>query len=138
MGSEPTTRPVSPPPAHRLWLGVVVSGAAWFAVGIAEMFITWRACLHNEQLGTASSHPAATTAAFVVSFFLLGLVAAAGFLSYRTWRRLSTQRSLMEAEGRGHHEFVALVGVFFSLTLGAGMVWMCLPLFIIRLCARVR
>lgn len=137
MASEPTTRPVSVRPA-RLWVGVVVSGAAWFLVGIAEMFITWRACLHNEQFGSASSHPSATAASFVVSFFLLGLVAAAGFVSYYEWRRLSTQPSLVEAEGRGHHEFLALVGVLFSITLGAGMVWMCLPLFILRLCARVR
>lgn len=116
----------------------MVSGAAWFLVGIAEMFITWRACIHNEQFGNASSHPSATAASFVVSFFLLGLVAAAGFISYNEWRRLSTQRSLVEAEGRGQHEYLALVGVFFSVTLGAGMVWMCLPLFILRLCARVR
>lgn len=102
------------------------------------MFITWRACMHNEEFGNATSHPGATAASFIVSFFLLGAVAAAGWLSYRTWRRLSTQRSLVEAEGRGHHEFIALVGVFFSITLGAGMVWMLLPLFILRLCARVR
>jgi hypothetical protein len=44
----------------------------------------------------------------------------------------------MKAEGYDHREFVALVGVIFSLTLGAGMVWMGLPLFILRLCARVR
>jgi hypothetical protein len=119
-------------------LGVIVSGAAWFAVGIAEMFITWRACLHNEEFGNASAHSGATAASYVVSFFLLGLVAAAGFISYRTWRRLSTQRNLVEAEGRSPHEFIALVGVFFSITLGAGMVWMSIPLFIIRLCARVR
>lgn len=138
MASEPTTRAVPIPSARRLWFGVVASGAAWFLVGIAEMFITWRACLHNEEFGNASQHSSAMVAAYVVSFFLLGLVATAGFLSYNTWRRLSTQRSLMEAEGRGHHEFIALVGILFSITLGAGMVWMCIPLFIIRLCARVR
>lgn len=103
------------------------------------MFITWRACLHNEQFGNASPHSSATIASFVVSFFLLGLVATAGFISYNIWRRLAAQRSsLVEAEGREHHEFIALVGVFFSITLGAGMVWMSLPLFILRLCARVR
>jgi hypothetical protein len=137
MASEPTTRPVSVRPA-RVWLGIVVSGAAWFLVGIAEMFITWRACLHNEQFGNASSHPSATAASFVVSFLLLGLVAAAGFVSYYEWRRLSTQRNLLEAEGRGHHEYLALIGIFFSITLGVGMVWMSLPLFILRLCARMR
>lgn len=137
MASEPTTRPVPVRPV-RVWLGIVVSGAAWFLVGIAEMFITWRACLHNEQFGNASSHPSATAASFVVSFLLLGLVAAAGFISYYEWRRLSTQRNLLEAEGRGRHEYLALIGIFFSITLGVGMVWMSLPLFILRLCARMR
>ncbi len=137
MASEAIPRPPSITP-RRLWLGIVVSGSAWFLLGIAEMFITWRACMHNEEFGTASSQPPATLASFVVSFFLLGLVAAGGFMSYTTWRGLSRQRSLVQAEGRGQHEFIALVGVFFSLTLGAGMVWMTLPLFILRLCARVR
>lgn len=137
MASEPTTRPVSIGP-RRLWSGLVITGIAWFALGIAEMFITWRACLHNEQFGNTSSHPPATAASFVVSFFLIGLVASAGFVSYTNWRRLSTQRSLLQAEARGHREFVALLGIYVSITLGVGMVWMGLPLFILRLCARVR
>ncbi|HEX3985113.1 MAG TPA: hypothetical protein VHX13_00785 [Acidobacteriaceae bacterium] len=138
MASESTTRPVSLPTPRRVWFGVIASATAWFTVGIAEMLITWRACLHNEEFGNATSHPGATTASFVVSFFLLGLMAAAGWVSYSNWRRLSRQRSLMEAEGRGSHEFIALAGVFFSITLGAGMVWISLPLFILRLCVRVR
>lgn len=137
MASEPTTRPVSIRP-RRLWFGPIASGVAWFAAGIAEMFITWRACLHNEQYGNAVSDPSATAASFVVSFFLLGVTATAGWVSYNAWRKLSTQRSFLEAEGRGHHEYVALIGVLASITLGAGMVWMCLPLFILKLCARTR
>ena len=117
---------------------MVVSGSAWFVTGIAEMFITWRACLHNEQFGNASSHPAATLSAFVVSWLLIGLAAAAGFLSWSHWRRLSSQRDLLHAEGRAHQEFIALAGIFFSFTLGIGMVWMALPLFILRMCARIR
>lgn len=137
MGSEPTTRSVSIAP-RRLWFGLVASAVAWFSLGIAEMFITWRACLHNEEFGNASAHSSATAAAYIVTFFLIGLVATAGFVSYANWRKLSTQRSLLDAEGRGHHEFVALLGIYVSITLGAGMVWMGLPLFILRLCARVR
>lgn len=102
------------------------------------MFITWRACLHNEDFGNASAHPSATAAAFIVTFLLIALVAAAGFVSYANWRKLSPQTKLIEAEGRGHHEFIALLGIYVSLTLGVGMVWMGLPLFILRLCARVR
>lgn len=137
MESEQTSSPVTIP-KRRLWFGVVASGFAWFGLGAAEMFITWRACLHNEQYGNAGHGSAAMIASFAVSFLLLGLMALAGFVSYRTWRRLSSQRSLIQAEGRSLPEFVALVGLFFSLTLGAGMVWMTLPLFLVRLCARVR
>jgi hypothetical protein len=122
----------------RLWFGIGVSFFAWFLDGVAEMFINWRACLHNEQLGNASSHPAASTAAFVVSFFLLALVIAGGIISFLDWRRLSSQQNIVEAEGRGKYEFVSLAGVLFSITLGTGMIWMTLPLFILRLCARVR
>ena len=137
MASETSVRDVSIRPA-RLWFGLAASAFAWFALGVAEMFITWRACLHNEAFGNASSHPAATAASFVVSGFLIAVAAAAGFISYRTWRSLSSQRRLYEAEARGRQEFMAFLGVFVSFTLGVGMVWMLLPLFILKLCARVR
>lgn len=137
MASELTTRPAEVRP-RRLWFGLVTAGVAWFSLGLAEMFITWRACLHNEEFGNASSRPAAMIAAFVVTFLLIALVAAGGFISYITWRKLSPQPSILQAEGRGRSEFVALLGVYISVTLGAGMVWMGIPLFILRLCARVR
>jgi len=137
MPSEPTTRPAEIHP-RRLWFGLVTVAIAWFSLGIAEMFITWRACLHNEEFGNASSHPAAMIAAYMVTFALIALVAVAGYISYLNWRRLSTQPSILQAEGRGRSEFVALLGVYISLTLGVGMIWMGIPLFILRLCARVR
>jgi hypothetical protein len=137
MASDPTTRSADIRP-HRLWFGLVTAAVAWFSLGIAEMFITWRACLHNEEFGNASSQPAAMIAAYVVTFLLIALVAVGGFISYVNWRRLSTQPSILQAEGRGRSEFVALLGVYISITLGVGMVWMGIPLFILRLCARVR
>jgi len=142
MASEPTMRPEESHPEtvqpRRLWFGLSAAFFCWFLVGIAEMFITWRACLRREQMGNAFSDPSATAASFVVTFFLIGVVAAAGYLSYSSWRRLSSQPKFLEAEGRGRREFMALVGVIASLTLGVGMVWMSLPLFILRLCARMR
>lgn len=137
MASETTTRfnEVSP---GRLWFGLAASAFAWFGLGLAEMFITWRACLHNEEFGNASSHPASMAAAFAVSGFLIALAATAGFLSWNSWRRLAAERRLIDAEGRGRRDYMALLGMFVSLTLGAGMVWMLLPLFILQLCARIR
>ena len=123
---------------RKLWFGLSAAFFCWFLLGIAEMFITWRACLHQENLGNAVSHSGATAASFIVTFFLIGVAAAAGFVSYMNWRRLSQQPKFIEAEGRGRPEFMALIGVIVSFTLGVGMVWMGLPLFILRLCARVR
>ncbi|HTZ57500.1 MAG TPA: hypothetical protein VMB49_05355 [Acidobacteriaceae bacterium] len=137
MDFEQTSRSDAVEP-KRIWVGVVAAGAAWFLLGIAEMFITWRACMHNEEFGNASRDVPAMAAAFAVSFFLLALVAAGGFFSYQTWRKFSTQPRLAEAEGHSVQEFLSLLGIFFSVTLGAGMVWMTLPLFLLRLCARVR
>jgi hypothetical protein len=139
MASEPTTNrsPVAVQP-RKVWFGVIASATAWFVTGIAEMFITWRACLHTEQFGNASSHPAETVASFVISWLLIGIAASGGFLSYTAWRRMSSQRNLLHAEGHMPYEFVALAGIFVSFTLGVGMVWMAIPLFILRLCARIR
>lgn len=137
MASEPTIRSDNVRP-RRLWFGLSAAFFCWFLLGIAEMFITWRACLRQEALGNASSHPGATAASFVVTFLLMAVVAAAGFISYLSWRQLSSERRFIEAEGKSRREYMALLGVIASITLGAGMVWMSLPLFILRLCARVR
>lgn len=138
MASESITRPAEVK-SIRLWFGLATAFFAWHLLGVAEMFITWRACLHNEAFGSASSNPAALAAAFAVTGFLIAMSATAGFISYKNWRSLShARRRLFEAEGRGRPEFMALLGVFVSFTLGIGMVWMLLPLFILRYCARVR
>ena len=138
MASESATR-APEVSSNRLWFGLATAFFAWHLLGTAEMFITWRACLHNEAFGNASSNPAALAAAFAVTGFLIAMTATAGFISYRSWRTLSQARHrLYEAEGRGRREYMALLGVFVSFTLGVGMVWMLLPLFILRFCARVR
>lgn len=125
-------------PGGRLWFGVVASAVAWFGVGLADMFITWRACVHEEQFGGASFHPGALILYVVFSFLLLGVAALAGTLSYRYWHRLSRAKALLDAEAYERKEFVALAGLFISFTLGAGMVWLCVPLFMIEMCLRVR
>jgi hypothetical protein len=123
---------------RRLWFQVVGSGVAWFGLGIGDMLITWRACVHDEQFGGPSSHPGALVFYFVMWIILFGLAAFAGTMSYRSWRELSGVREILSAEGRERKEFMSLAGLFISLTLGFGMVWLCLPLFILQMCARAR
>jgi hypothetical protein len=137
MSTDVTTREEMVPP-RRLWFGVVASTVAWFGLGIADMFITWLACVHQEQFGGPSYHPAARALYFVSGLCLLGLTAVAGLVSYRNWHRLSGVTRLLSAEAYDREEFMALAGLFISVTLGAGLVWLCLPLFIIEMCMRVR
>lgn len=137
MASEITSRTDQISPG-RLWFGVAASAAAWFVLGLTDILLTWAACLHHEQLGGASGHPGIRLITVVITFVLFAIVLASGIISYGNWRRLSADPDLESAEGRGRKEFMALLGVFVSLTLGFGVVWLALPLFILDLCVRTR
>lgn len=120
------------------WFGVAGSVFAWFALGLGDMFITWRACVNAGQFGGPSSHPAARIMYFVITFTLFGVAVVAGTGCYQNWKRLTGLAKLSQAEGRERDEFMALAGMFMSLTLGAGIVWLCIPLFILQMCIRAR
>jgi heme/copper-type cytochrome/quinol oxidase subunit 2 len=137
MGNEITNR-TEHVAQGRLWFGVAASAAAWFVLGVADVLLTWAACLHREQLGGASSHAGILLLTVLITIVLFIIVLASGIVSYRNWRRLSADADLESAEGRGREEFMALLGVFVSLTLGFGVIWLALPLFILDLCVRTR
>ncbi len=102
------------------------------------MLISWRACLHEEQFGGPSAHPGALILFFVVTGLLFAATVLVGFMSYRTWQKLSSVTKLLDAEGRERSEFMSLAGLFVSVTLGAGIIWFCVPLFVIKMCVRWR
>jgi hypothetical protein len=122
----------------RLWFGFAGSAGSWIALGIIDLLITWQACLGKEQYGGAHFEPGVKVIYLVVALLLLATAIAAGGVSLRNWRELSGGRSLANAEGRGREEYMALIGVFVSFTLGIGMVWLAIPLAIIDLCVRAR
>ncbi len=74
----------------------------------------------------------------MIAIALICLAVIAGASSYRKWKTVSERTALLQAEGRERRQFIALAGLFMSLTLGFGMLWFCLPLFIIQICLRVR
>ena len=137
MANEVTNRVDHVPPG-RLWFGVAASAAAWFVLGLTDILLSWAACLHREQLGGASGHPGIRLLTILITLVLFATMVASGVVSYRNWRRLSTDANLESAEGRGREEFMALLGVFVSFTLGFSVLWLALPLFIIDLCVRTR
>ena len=123
---------------RRLWLQLALSALAWVGLGVADMLITWRACLNEEQFGGASVHSGAHALYFVITGLLFALAVLTGVLSYRTWRKLSNAPGFLQAEGRERSEYMSQAGVFVSFTLGCGMVLFCLPLFMIQMCLRTR
>jgi hypothetical protein len=122
----------------RLWFEFAASIVAWLSLGIFDSVVAWRACVHQEQFGGASSHPGARVLYFVLWIVWFGTASLSGSMSYRTWRRLSGASGLLSAEGRERGEFMSLCGLFITTTLGCGFLWMCLPLFILQMCLRAR
>ena len=122
----------------RLWFGFAGSALSWIALGVIDLLITWQACLGQEQYGGAHLEPGVKVLYLVVTLLLLVTAISAGGMSFRNWRELSRGGSLINAEGRGREEYMALIGVFVSFTLGIGIVLLGMPLAIIDLCVRAR
>jgi hypothetical protein len=125
-------------PPFRLWFGFVGSAVAWISLGCLDILITWRACMHQESFGIPVEHPAVTWVFFLIALALLGVTAGAGILSYQNWRALSLQDQLLDSQAVHRGEFMAVVGVIVSVTLGIGIVWLALPPLFLDLCWRAK
>ncbi len=122
----------------RLWHEFGSSVIAWLSLNCLNSVVAWRACEHQEQFGNASSHPGVRAIYFLLWIAFFGLTALTGAQSYRTWRRFSEASDLLTAEGRERKEYMSLCGLFISVTLGIGFLWLSLPLFMIQMCLRWR
>lgn len=139
MSTEPMP-PVRKVSGGRLWFGFGAAFVCWFGIGIADVLITWRECLHEEAFGLPSRHPGLLALNIILFLALLAISIAAGILSYRNWHILSGEKSknVFEAKAYQSREYVAMIGVIMSVALTIGTIWFGLPLFIIQLCSRVR
>lgn len=137
MSTEETTRVDSIKP-RRLWFGLSASAAAWAALGFIDIVIEWKACTHYDDFGLPVAHPMARILYVIISVTLFATALAAGSISYRNWRVLSHRSDLLGAEGVERREFMALLGIFVSITLGMGILWLTLPPLIFELCGRAR
>jgi hypothetical protein len=122
----------------RLWFGLGAAAVAWVLLGFIDIIITWRSCVHQEQFGNASPHPGARVIYVAVAVSLFIVVLIAGTLSYRNWRTISLQRQFLEAAATDRREFMALLGVFVSVTLGVGVLWLSIPPLVIEFCLRAK
>lgn len=137
MASEITSRP----PAvsrGREWFALWGAAIAWVSIYVADIVITWQACLHHEQLGGTSSHAGLLILNMIVFFILLAISILAGILAYRAWRARTGGGNIFYAQAEDRHEYMAMIGVLMTITLGLGVLWMGLPLWMISLCVRTR
>lgn len=124
--------------SKKLWFGTATAAIAWVVLGCLDIVITWRVCMVQEDYGIPTPRPEARVGYFIAALVLLALTIAAGWMSYRNWRNLSSNREMLNAPAVEHREFMALVGVIVSVTLGMGIVWLALPPLFIDVCWRAR
>lgn len=127
--------PISP---RALWFGLGGSAAAWLLLGFIDILITWRACISPEPFAGTGPHSGTRAIYIIAAIILFAVVVIAGTISYRNWQALSQQREILQTTATDRREFMALLGVFVSLTLGFGVLWLAIPPLIVELCMRAR
>jgi len=135
MATENITVPEISP--RRLWFGCAASAIAWVSLGCIDILINWRACMRQEDYGIPNPHPGARILIGIVALVLLVIALTAGAISYNNWRRLSTN-PLLGSEAVESRQFVALLGVIITVTLGMGILWLAIPPFFLDICWRAR
>ena len=120
----------------RLWFGFAGGAAAWIIAGLLNVLLAWQSCMGGEAGSAMFTQTWVWVVLGIVTIGLLATGIAAGVVSYGNWRILSGSSDFSEAEGRNRQEYMALVGVFVSVSLVAGMVWFAIPIYIIRMCVR--
>lgn len=133
--TTPTGAVINP---RSLWFGTATSAFAFTGLGVLDVIVVWRTCTSFGHGTGVTGHEPGRMLAFGISMALLVLTVTAGVTSYRNWRRLSRTKRLLDATATDRREFMALLGVFISFTLGMGILWLSLgPLFIV-FCQRAK
>ena len=121
---------------RRLWFGFTGAAVAWILAGILNALLAWQACMGGEAGSFFFTQTGVRIVLGVITFGLMAVGIVAGLVSYRNWRQLSEKPDIVSAEGRGREEFMALFGMVVSVSLGMGMLWFAIPIYIIRMCVR--
>jgi len=122
----------------RLWFGFSGAAAAWAFAGFLDATLAWFACMGGELDNGPFTPVGMRILLGIITFVLLATAAAGGIISYSNWRKLSQSRDWMHAEGRGRMQYMALCGVIVSVTLGLGIIWFSIPIYILGVCVRAR
>ena len=136
-----TDRPVhvEAVPRKRLWFGLTTAAVAWLTAGFIDLLIVWHVCGYSAAYGMNRAHCGRARPGFrdygdAVPDRLGGghhvVSKLADAFASRASARLQAPRTA--------REFMALVGVFISVTLGVGIVWLSIPPLLIQLCVRAK
>ena len=93
--------------------------------------------MHQEDYGIPDPHPGVRILIGIVALVLLAIALSAGFVSLSNWRRLSAQ-PLLSGEAVERDQFMAMLGVIVTLTLGMGILWLAIPPLFLDICWRAR
>lgn len=129
---------LTPADQPRLWFGFAGSVAAWLALFIADLLVVWKTCTEVPDGVAVSSSGWAIYLFAALTVILLAVTVAAGVVSFANFKRFSNHASVASTEATGRNEFMALGGMFISVVLSLGIVWLGIPLIIINLCTRAR
>jgi hypothetical protein len=122
----------------RLWFGTAGTVVAWVLAGILNVLFAWQACMGGE----AGWGPFTSTGMEIllgcITFGLLTVGVFSGITAYRNWRTLSDTSDLISAEAKERKQFMGLVGIVVGVTLGLGMAWFSIPVYVLNYCTRWR
>lgn len=139
MGSKINTigeQSRQPVPRQRLWFGSIAAAIAWLVTGIVDIILAWEACLSGPAKHGVYAQTGMHVLLGFITFGLLVVAVAAGVISFRNWRALSREPDFVSAEGRTRREFMSMAGVFIAASLGMGIIWYALAIYIIRVCVK--
>jgi hypothetical protein len=123
----------------RLWFGACAAAPALAIQGFACFLIAIQAC-KDGHVGDWGSLSAAGVRGVLgaVTAFLLAVAIAGGVVSFRNWQIVSEQQRVLEAEGRLREAFMALIGVFVSVSCAIGIIWTGIPSAFLNTCVTAR
>jgi hypothetical protein len=125
-------------PPRRLWFGATGAAVAWALQGFTCFQIAVQACANGTGSWGPLSGLGVRLLLGVVTLAFLIVAGAAGVISYRSWRTVTESRELMQAEGHDWQAYVALAGVFASVTCSVGLIWAGIPPIFFEVCNTIR
>ncbi|MGH9325202.1 MAG: hypothetical protein ACRD2B_00725 [Terriglobia bacterium] len=138
-GPETTITAVTPESRRkRLWFGTFAAGVAWTLTGLIDGLLAWQACMSGPAKHGVYTQLGMHILLGVITFGFLAITIIAGVISFRNWRAYSQESSFLSAEGRDRREFMSMAGVFVAASLGMGIIWFALAVYIIRVCMQAR